>query len=73
MQMNIKGYLLSRADSTSAWIGFVGFVLEILLHMGNVSTIMLVLFAALIVLPETKVREVFADWTKKIKDSDFVG
>jgi hypothetical protein len=68
--MDIKKYLLGRAESVTAWIGFLGFILEIFLHLGSVSTLMLVLFAVLVILPETKVRDVFADWTKKIKSID---
>lgn len=43
----------------SAWIGAIGFILEFLLHLGNVSTLMLALFTALVVVPEEKVREFF--------------
>jgi hypothetical protein len=66
--MNIKNYLLSRAESTTAWIGFVGAILEVMLHLGNVSTLMLVLFVMLIVLPEATIKTWFAGWTTKIKD-----
>lgn len=66
--MDIKKYLLGRAESTTAWIGFIGFILEIVLHMGAVSTLMLVLFVALIVLPEGKFKALFSDWTQKIKN-----
>lgn len=66
--MNIKNYLLSRAESTTAWIGFVGAVLEVMLHLGNVSTLTLVLFVMLIVLPEATIKTWFAGWTTKIKD-----
>lgn len=66
--MNIKKYLLGRADSITAWVGFLGFVLEIVLHLGNVSTIMLILFLLLIVLPEANFRDLFKSWSKNIKD-----
>lgn len=66
--MNIKSYLLNRAESTTAWIGFVGIILEFVLHLGNVSTLMLVLFVLLIVLPEATIKSWFAGWTTKIKD-----
>lgn len=68
--MDIKKYLLGRAESLTAWIGFIGFILEIVLHLGNVSTLMLVLFVVLVVLPEAKFRELFAEWTTKIKSAD---
>jgi hypothetical protein len=64
----MKNYLLGRAESLTAWIGFIGFILEIVLHLGNASTLMLVLFVVLIVMPETKFRDLFADWTKKVRD-----
>lgn len=65
--MNIKKYLLSRTSSLTAWLGVIGFILEIVLHLGNVSTIMLVLFVLLIVLPEDTFRAMFADWSKQIE------
>ncbi len=68
--MFLKKYLLGRAESLTSWIGFIGFILEIFLHIGNVSTLMLVLFVLLIVLPEAKFSEIFQGWTKKIKDFD---
>lgn len=68
--MDIKKYLLGRAESLAAWIGFLGVILEIILHMGNVSTLMLVLFVALIIMPEVKFKDLFNGWTKRIKDLD---
>lgn len=68
--MNMKNYLLGRAESLPAWIGCIGFILEIVLHMGSISTLMLVLFAALVVAPEEKFRTMFAEWTKKLRDAD---
>lgn len=62
----IKTYLLSRSGSLSAWIGVCGFILEIFLHLGNVSTLMLVLFAVLVIVPEEKVREFFKKLTDEI-------
>lgn len=67
--MNIKTYLIGRAESLTAWIGFIGFILEIVLHLGTASTIMLLLFAALVVLPEARFQELFRDWTKRLKDA----
>lgn len=64
----MKNYLLSRAESLTAWIGIIGLVLEVVLHMGHTSTIMVILFILLIVLPEANFRTLFADWTKSIKD-----
>jgi len=66
--MKLKTYLLNRAESTAAWIGFVGMILEFVLHLGNVSTLMLVLFALLIILPEATIKSWFEGWTTKIKD-----
>lgn len=63
----LEAYLLSRTESTSAWIGFIGLILEIVLHLGNVSTIMVVLFVLLIVLPENTIKSVFASLTAKVK------
>lgn len=68
--MNVEKYLLGRAESTTAWIGFIGLILEVFLHLGNTSTIMLVLFAILLVAPEDAIKEQFAKWTKNIKTRD---
>jgi uncharacterized membrane protein YkgB len=65
---NMKHYLLSRAASLSAWIGAIIFIAEILLHLGHVSTLMLVLGTVLVVVPEDKVRGVFARWTVKLNE-----
>lgn len=61
-------YLLARADNLTAWIGFIGFFLELLLHAGHESIVMLVLFALLIILPETNFREMFSKWTTEVRD-----
>jgi hypothetical protein len=68
--MWLKNYLLGRAGSVTAWIGVIGFVLELGLHIGHTSLIMLFLYGLLVGLPEEQIRAVFADWTKKIKDID---
>lgn len=68
--MDVKKYLLGRAESATAWIGFIGFILELVLHLGNASTIMLVLFTILLIAPEATIREQFAKWTKSIKETD---
>jgi hypothetical protein len=63
----LKAYLLSRTESTAAWIGFVGILMEIVLHMGNISVLMIVLFVLLIVLPEKTIKDWFAGWSSKVK------
>lgn len=65
--MDIKKYLVSRATSMLAWVGAIGLVLEILLHLGNVSTLMLVFFVALIVAPESWFHERFRAWSKELE------
>lgn len=65
----IKNYLLGRTVSAPAWIGFIGIILELLLHLGNISSLMLVFFVLLIALPEAKLTGLFGEWTKKIKDA----
>lgn len=69
MLEKIKKYLLAQADRTIAWIGALGFILEILLH-SQPSGIMLALFAALIAVPDTHFSEIFTGWTKKLRDHD---
>lgn len=66
----MKKYLLGRMESLSAWIGMVGIILEIVLHLGHTSLVMLLLFVALIVIPEASIRELFKEWTTKVKDFD---
>jgi hypothetical protein len=66
----LRRYLLNRASSGFAWIGVIGFMLEILLHIGHHSTVMLLLFAALIVLPEAVIRDQFAKWNDQLKELD---
>ena len=53
----IKQYLIGRVTDVTAWIGLLGFVLEIILHLGNVSMIMLILFVVLIIKPESEWRK----------------
>ena len=65
----VINYLVSRMISLPAWIGVIGFILEIVLHVGNFSTLMLVLFTILVVAPEDKVRELFDNWAQKVKAS----
>lgn len=66
--MNVKAYLVDRATSTTAWVGFLGFFLEILLHLGGVSVIMLCLYVALVIAPEAYFKELFAGWAKKLDE-----
>lgn len=63
----MKKYLLSRATSLPAWIGALLFVLEIVLHMGNVSTLMLVLAALLVVLPEEAIQRRRKEWEEQLR------
>lgn len=65
---NVTKYFLGRMSSMSAWIGILLFIAEIVLHLGNVSTLMLVLAVVLIVVPEETVRTTFAKWTEEVRD-----
>lgn len=58
-------YLLSRADSVTAWIGFIGIVLQFL----KLDHLLEILFLALIVLPEGNFSALFKNLTEKIKES----
>lgn len=62
----IKKYLLAQADKMTAWIGFIG----VLLLLAGMHSLLIVLFVALIALPESQFSEIFKAWTKKIKDID---
>lgn len=62
----VKDYLLGQADKMTAWIGFIGLVL---LFLGFTS-ILALLFVALVVLPETQFSQVFKGWTQTLRDLD---
>jgi hypothetical protein len=62
----MMNYLLGRMSSMSAWIGALLFIAEILLHLGNVSTLMLVLAVVLVVVPEETVRGQFVKLTARV-------
>lgn len=64
----MKDYLVGRMQSMTAWIGAILFVAELLLHMGSVSTLMLVLAVVLVVVPEDSVRSTFANWTRRVNE-----
>lgn len=65
--MDPKKYLISRATSMLAWVGAIGFVLELLLHLGDISVLMLVFFSALIVVPEEWFHAKFKSWAEKLE------
>jgi len=68
--MNIlKTYLLGRTTSYPAWIGFIVLCMELVLHLGNTSTLMIVFALLLIVTPQERIEQQFRDWTKKLTDS----
>lgn len=62
----IKTYLLGQADKLTAWIGCIGLVL---LFLGFTS-ILALLFVALVVLPEAHFSQVFKGWTTKLRELD---
>jgi len=66
--MNLKKYLITRATSMLAWVGAIGIVLEILLHLGSISVLMLVFFVALIAAPEQWFHNLFKGWAKKLDE-----
>lgn len=61
---NITKYLLKQMDKTTAWIGLIGLCLLFL----GLSSFLLILFIALIVLPEGQISNVFKGWTKEIRE-----
>ncbi len=65
--MDLKKYLVARATSMLAWVGAIGIVLEVILHMGHVSTLMLVFFGALFFAPESYFHGVFRKWARKLE------
>lgn len=65
--MDLKKFLVGRATSMLAWVGAIGFVLEIVLHLGNVSTLMLVFFGALFFAPESYFHGLFQKWARKLE------
>lgn len=65
--MNLKKYLVSRATSMLAWVGAIGIALEVLLHLGHISTLMLIFFGALFVAPEAYFHGVFQKWARKLE------
>ncbi|MBP3955371.1 hypothetical protein J8F10_08770 [Gemmata sp. G18] len=62
----VKNYLLGQADKLTAWIGCIGLVL---LFLGFTS-ILALLFIALVVLPEAQFSQVFKAWTAKLRGLD---
>lgn len=65
--MDLKKFLVGRATSMLAWVGAIGIILEIALHLGNVSTLMLVFFGALFFAPETYFHNLFKGWARKLE------
>lgn len=59
----IKKYLLTQANKSTAWIGFLG-LLFLILHL---YSFLFLLFMMLIVFPESRFSDTFKDWTQKIK------
>jgi hypothetical protein len=62
----VKAYLLGQVDKTTAWVGFIGLVL---LFTGFYS-ILALLFAALVVLPEARFGGTFTAWMAKLRGLD---
>lgn len=60
----IKDAFLKRADELTTWVGVIGALL-IILGLTNVALWGCV---ALIFLPDAKFSEVFASWTKKLRE-----
>lgn len=63
----MKEYLLSRLTSLPAWLGMAVLLGELILHARDVSTLMLLLAAALIALPEDRIRRQTEEWARQIK------
>lgn len=61
-----KDYLLEQADKLTAWIGFIGIILQFF----HLQSLMFFLFIALIVLPANNFSDFFASQTKKLRDLD---
>lgn len=66
-----KPYIKDRLTSVPAWIGALCFVLEIVLHMGNTSLLLLLLYAALVVLPEAKIRGYIERGAENLRHFDY--
>lgn len=63
----MKAYLLSRLTSMPAWLGFAVLLGELILHARDISTLMILLAAALIALPEDRIRKQTNEWARQIK------
>lgn len=59
----ITNYLLGQADKMTAWIGFIGLILL----FSHFTSALLLLFIALIVLPEAQFSDLFKEWTKSLR------
>ncbi|MFO0958224.1 MAG: hypothetical protein U0800_12495 [Isosphaeraceae bacterium] len=62
----LKDYLLGQLDKLTAWIGLIGLAL----HFLGFNNLLVFLFVALIILPESQFSDVFKKWTKDIRDAD---
>jgi len=62
----VKNYLLGQADKMTAWIGLIGLALLFL----RFTSILALLFVALVVLPETQFGQVFKVWTVELRGLD---
>lgn len=59
----IKDYLLAQADKLTAWIGFIGIIL-LFLHL---HSFLVLLFLALIALPQDSFSGIFSKWTTQLR------
>ncbi len=55
----IIDYILSRLNSTTAWLGIIGLVL----YAFGMHTTLIVLFASMFFLSESNFSEIFKGWT----------
>jgi len=64
---SIASWLVGRLDELTTWIGLFGFILEPVLHR-DPSTLMLVLFAMLVFIPDAQFSSIFTKWTAFVRD-----
>lgn len=62
----VKDAFLSRADEMTTWIGIIGVTL-LLLHMHG---LLFWICVVLIFLPDAKFSDLFANWTKSLREMD---
>lgn len=69
MLNNILKYFLNRTDEVSFWIGSIGFLGEALLHIGHVSTLMLIFFLLVTFASDAQLASIAKIWGKSARDN----